>query len=393
MIYRFDAILLLPFKLVRLICALFCIVACKTTSMYSGEQLDMRETLQSYLYSGITIDDVSVSNDKINLSFSDGHSVGFDTQEVPVMTIDATGFWRINGKETDIPLDSLDYNSISAGNNLNHLYGIVEGYTNWTFVFGEWQSMSLGKTLFATDWNMKVRAINHRGYNVGAPENTLPAFRLSKLHGFNYVETDIRFTLDGVPVLIHDATVDRTSDGKGTVSSMTWEKIRCLDFGGLIFPQYAGTKIPSLFEFLSLCHEIELRPYLELKEGSKEQIEYLVKLVNDCSMEEQVTYISFNSKLLQFVLDFDCTAEVGLLTNSPLQLSSVQAALSLYTGSNYVFMNSSDYSEAAVDLCRRASLPLQIWTINSSSTILALSTYISGVASDNLHAGRILFEK
>ena len=65
-----------------------------------------------------------------------------------------------------------------------------------------------------------VKAINHRGYMIDSPENTLPAFRLSKKFGFNIVETDLRLTSDGVPVLLHDATINRTArlDNGSTIS-------------------------------------------------------------------------------------------------------------------------------------------------------------------------------
>ena len=70
--------------------------------------------------------------------------------------------------------------------------------------------------------------IAHRG---GKPENTLAAFRASKANGASGVEIDLRFTKDGHAVLIHDDTVDRTSNGSGYVHMMTLEEIRKLDFG------------------------------------------------------------------------------------------------------------------------------------------------------------------
>ena len=79
--------------------------------------------------------------------------------------------------------------------------------------------------------------IAHRG---GKPENTLAAFRHSKEHGASGVEMDLQLTKDGHPVLIHDSTVERTSNGRGIVQEMTFEEIRRLDFGiksGLVQPR------------------------------------------------------------------------------------------------------------------------------------------------------------
>src|SRR5687767_1571186 len=64
---------------------------------------------------------------------------------------------------------------------------------------------------------------SHRGDQDGAPENTLPAFELALASGAEFIETDLQLTADGVPVLLHDWTVDRTADGSGPVWNLTWE--------------------------------------------------------------------------------------------------------------------------------------------------------------------------
>ena len=105
-------------------------------------------------------------------------------------------------------------------------------------------------------------------------------------------------------------------------------------------------------------------------------------------LEGETVYISFSSRLLEYVAEFDPTAAVGFLT-STVSDSSIQAALGLRNGSNYVFINASDYSETAVSLCQSASIPLEVWTIDSPAVIKGLSPYISGVTSNRYHAGRV----
>lgn len=112
-----------------------------------------------------------------------------------------------------------------------------------------------------------VYGVNHRGYNKIAPENTLPAFRMSHKVGFKWVETDLRYSSDGVPVLIHDATVDRTSDGSGNVDALTIDQLKALDFGSWKNASYAGTRIPTFDEFLGLVIETGLKVVLEIKAG------------------------------------------------------------------------------------------------------------------------------
>lgn len=160
-----------------------------------------------------------------------------------------------------------------------------------------------------------IRVINHRGYNSAAPENTLPAFELSKRHGYRYVETDVYFTADGVPVCLHDGTIDRTSNGSGHVRDLTLEELKALDFGSWFSPDYAGTTIPTLEEFLILCKQLGLKPYIEIKTATTEQVGQLVNLIRLYGMEKYTTFISFNLSLLQAIVAFNSHARVGYLAN------------------------------------------------------------------------------
>ena len=89
----------------------------------------------------------------------------------------------------------------------------------------------------------KIKKVAHRGFSTIAPENTLPAYLLAKSKGFDYVECDISFTSDGVPVLLHDETITRTSNGTGAISSMTLATAKTFDFGLWKNASYAGTRI------------------------------------------------------------------------------------------------------------------------------------------------------
>ncbi len=103
---------------------------------------------------------------------------------------------------------------------------------------------------------MPVHNVAHRGYSAIAPENTLPALAAAVLAGATFVEFDVRTTADGVPVIIHDRTVDRTTDGRGAVWELTFDEVRALDAGSWFSPAYAETRVPLLAEVLDL-----LRPH------------------------------------------------------------------------------------------------------------------------------------
>lgn len=244
----------------------------------------------------------------------------------------------------------------------------------------------------ATNTCHAVKGIAHRGYSVGAPENTLPAYRLAKKHGFNYVECDVSFTSDGVPVLLHDATIDRTSSGTGNISALAYNAVKALDFGSWFSSAYAGTKIPTFEEFIALCRSIGLRPYVELKAGTEAQIKGLVDTVIRYGMREETTWIAFAAAYLEYVKDKDDHARLGLVVNE-VTADVIATAQSLQTEHNEVFIDCA-YNAATVgaELCIAARVPMEVWTVNDESTIKALDPYVSGVTSDNLVAGRVLYE-
>lgn len=237
-----------------------------------------------------------------------------------------------------------------------------------------------------------VKSVNHRGYNPIAPENTLAAFKLSAERGFRYVECDVQFTKDGVPVLLHDATIDRTSNGTGSISALTFDEVRSLDFGTWKSPDYAGEKIPSLEEFLILCRAKGLHPYIEIKvQLSKDRITLIDNLVKRCGMNGNVTYISSNSSNLFYMSETNPKTRLGLVTSS-ITSYEIQYLTACKTDYNEIFfdMNISNLTTAAVDLCVSENIGLEVWTVNSETTVKNLDPYITGVTSDSVHSGGVL---
>ena len=236
--------------------------------------------------------------------------------------------------------------------------------------------------------NFKVKAVNHRGFCTKAPENTLAAYRLSAKNKFEYVECDISFTSDGVPVLLHDGTIDRTSNGTGAISGMTLAQARQYDYGSWFSSEYAGEQIPTAEEFIALCRKLSLHPYIELKGGSEAQIKTLVNIVKKYGMLRNVTWISFTANCLKCVKAADASARLGLVVNS-ITADAVNTAKGLQNDVNEVFIDSGTNDN--ISLCIEADIPVERWTVNSNSAVLALDPYISGVTSDNVHAGRVLY--
>ena len=100
----------------------------------------------------------------------------------------------------------------------------------------------------------RVVVIAHRGEHRAHPENTLPAFQAAIDAGADFFELDVRTTADGRLVLMHDAKVDRTTNGSGAVRQLTFDQIRALDAGVKFDARFAGTRVPSFDEALALAH-------------------------------------------------------------------------------------------------------------------------------------------
>lgn len=112
---------------------------------------------------------------------------------------------------------------------------------------------------------MVRRIIAHRGHKVGAPEQTMAAFRLAVRLGATMLETDLRFTRDGVPVMLHDARLDRTTNGHGPVAAIDWPELATLDAGSWFSPAFAGERVPRLDDMFALAEELGVALCIEAK--------------------------------------------------------------------------------------------------------------------------------
>lgn len=110
--------------------------------------------------------------------------------------------------------------------------------------------------------------IAHRGASKYTPENTFAAFRKAKELGINWVEFDVMLTADGEVVVIHDETLERTTNGTGAVIAQAYSYLRTLDAGSWFDPSFANEKIPTLREVIKLLNELDMFANIEIKAQS-----------------------------------------------------------------------------------------------------------------------------
>ncbi len=154
----------------------------------------------------------------------------------------------------------------------------------------------------------------HRGFQERYPENTMVSFAAAVEAGADVIEMDVHLTRDGVPVIIHDETVDRTTDGRGRVGKMLLEEIRELDAGCWFGPQFTAERVPTLKEVLDrfggrVVLNIEIKAYDESDPTVRGKMERkVVRMVAEAGIAEGVLISSFGAGIL---------ARAGRMTGAP----------------------------------------------------------------------------
>lgn len=230
------------------------------------------------------------------------------------------------------------------------------------------------------------RLVSHRGYNETAPENTMSAFQKSYEYGYKYVETDVTFTADDVPVLLHDDSIDRTSNGSGKIGSLTYEYVRTLDFGSWKSEEYAGEKIPSFDEFMAFCSTHDIHPYVELKSNiTQNRVYELLNIVDKYNMREKTSWVSFSIEYLQYMKNADPKAELGLNTVD-VNDNTYNMVQSLKTSENTPFLSisTSCLNNALVQRCKSENIPIGVWVCDTRNEVFELDPYIAIVTTNQV---------
>ena len=138
----------------------------------------------------------------------------------------------------------------------------------------------------------------HRGACAYAPENTLASFQLAMDQGAHGVEFDVHLSRDGVPVIIHDFSLDKTTSGQGPVADHTWDELRALDAGSHKGAQYAGEPIPTLEQVIQLLAG-KLAMNIEVKADADGIEDAVAALVDQYKVNDWVIVSSFNPLILR----------------------------------------------------------------------------------------------
>ncbi len=235
------------------------------------------------------------------------------------------------------------------------------------------------------DWP-RPAVIAHRGASAHAPENTLAAFELAVQQGADAVEFDVKLTADGQVVVLHDQTVDRTTDGRGDLRAFSLAALRELDAGARFSEQFRGQRVPTLEEVFETVGRrvrmnIELTNYATPLDSL---VPAVVALVRRFGLEKQVLFSSFFPHNLRQAKRLLPEVPCGLLTWAGWMGwwgRAVGFRAGVYQA---IHPNLQDVDAARVRRWQAAGRRVHVWTVNAEADLARLfAEGVDGVFTDD----------
>jgi len=233
--------------------------------------------------------------------------------------------------------------------------------------------------------NDSFQIIAHRGHSAYAPENTISAFSLAKLCGAHSVEFDVRLTQDGIPVILHDESLERTTNGLGLVYECTYEYIRTLDAGTWFGLDWNKEIIPTLEDTIYTMQKLQFNPCIELVPSSHnviETVEVSCNLLRKLWTQKQLPLISsFNISCLKYALMYAPEYPRGLLLD---EWTKCWLDLALQVKCSGLHLNHKLITPHRIKKIKNAGYKLFGYTVNNPLRAKQLQAWgIDGIYSDD----------
>jgi len=241
----------------------------------------------------------------------------------------------------------------------------------WFFLWGALTLIGAGRGYPGT-----ILSIGHRGDSLRAPENTVAAF-VACSNKADLVEWDVRVSADGTLVIMHDATVNRTTDGSGNVAALTLAQLKALDAGSKFSPSFAGERIPTLEEAITSTVPFAT-PLIEHKAGSAAA--YLAELQRLGAITNVVVQ-SFDWNFLAALHALEPAIPLCALGNSILTPALLTNAMN--AGARTVAWEQSRISAAEVSLVHDLGLKLFVWTVDGPAIKTFIDLGVDGIISND----------
>lgn len=228
--------------------------------------------------------------------------------------------------------------------------------------------------------------LGHRGAKKYAPENTLAAFNLALQQGADGVELDAKLSADGVVVVHHDTTVDRTTNGTGRLAQLSFAALRELDAGSFFSDDFRGEKIPTLEEVFESIGEraminVELTNYSTPRDSLVEKV---CELVRRHALQKNIIFSSFFPGNLKKAARFLPEVPRGLLTQ--ISLLGLWGRSFGFNFGDYAALHPfiSDVTAQTVQRVHRLNRKINVWTANTEEEVRRLISWgVDGIITDD----------
>jgi len=231
----------------------------------------------------------------------------------------------------------------------------------------------------------------HRGASAYAPENTIAAFKLAIEQGAEAIELDTMLSRDGMVVVIHDPTINRTTNGEGKVVDFTIDELKEFDAGILFGESYTGERIPTLNEvFESVGNKtfinIELKNYLSPLDRLTEKV---AKLVKHHNLEERILFSSFSPLALVQIQRILPTVPIGLLATPGITGAWARSFIGRWLPFQAIHPGHHDTNQELIQKCHNHGFRVHAYTINDRKTMMKLFSWnIDGIITDDVLLAR-----
>ena len=223
--------------------------------------------------------------------------------------------------------------------------------------------------------------IAHRGASGNAPENTLAAFKKAVALGATFIETDLQLSRDARFVAIHDATVNRTTNGQGAVHEMTLADLRRLDAGSWFGSEFAGERIPTLEEIFEFSKKNDVVFYLEIKPvGSWGGEHALIGALRESGEIPRTVVISFDAAILLSLRNIEPTLMTGLLYDGLIE-NPLDKAVAI--GARQLAVRGDLVTPAMLAEAQKKDLQVVCWTVNHPAHMrMLMAAGVDGIMTD-----------
>lgn len=237
------------------------------------------------------------------------------------------------------------------------------------------------------------RTAAHRGGSGSAPQNTVSAFKLAADKGYSYIECDVRWSADGVPVIIHDDNLGIPQQGFGKTNTITYNKMLEYRFPTHKNTEYANERIASYEDMIRACKEYGLNPYIDIYEGENftpERARLLMDIAARYDMEYRITWISSYYDTLKVIKDVSRLPDLRLMYVTPNEDYSLKWKLAdLKTATNRVSVDVqyNNLSGNFVSYMKQSGFGVEAWTVDDKySASQLVNMGITGITTNTLRA-------